>query len=95
MARYQSRRRIDQRQDRYLNHRIAADQRIEHAQFARMHDILGIVQHHRSRACAAMRLLPLQRAPQRVEAIGLGGGAIVRPRYYVANAPQTMAYAVA
>ncbi|MCY1175176.1 hypothetical protein D9M73_154020 [compost metagenome] len=63
MARYEPRFAIHQRQDRQLYGGIAPDQRIDHAQFARMHHVLGIVQFDRRHANLFTLLIAQQRRP--------------------------------
>ena len=67
----QRRARIGERLDRQLHRVMIGQPGGEYAQFIRMDQILGIVQHDR-RARLTCRFVAQQRAPLRVEAIGLG-----------------------
>ncbi len=78
MPRYEPRFAVHQRQDRQLHGGVAPDQAVDHAQFARMHHVLGIVQLDRRHANLLVLLIAQQRRPERVQAIGLGRRAIVR-----------------
>ena len=72
MAADPARRRIDQRDDRQLNHRQSGDQAVEDAQLAGIDDVFGVVEDDRLEAHRRCLLMGGDRAPQRIEAIGLG-----------------------
>ncbi len=65
---------VHQRQHGKLHDRITLDQPIEYAQFGRMHDVFRIVQHDRLDDESLAPRIREQRAPERIEAIGLGRG---------------------
>ena len=78
MARDPGRLRVEQGQHRELDHRRALDQPVEQAQFERMDEILGIVEHDSLGTRRARRFVGGQRGEQRIEAVGLGRGAVGR-----------------
>ena len=61
---------------------VPVDQRIEHAQFERMHDVLRIMQHDRLGPPPRLGIAAAQRVPERVEAIGLGRRPVMGPDHH-------------